>query len=256
MAESEFADHQTSRTAPETSAAECTFSRVRCCPAKLAAAPSSSTADERTANGGDNGAIALATFSIAVLSPEATASTRSPDSATPGGTGRPWRAASPSPTALDPNSDLSLALLKGTALFTVTPSAEHGDCAGIAVNANPDAVGDALGGFARSDDAGDSVFTRDDRRMRKEAAVVGDDAAEEREQDVERLGGRLGDEDVALEDSAEFGRPGHAPRSPLVDSRARSETVEHLLLVLRLGATEDFGQRNEGGAHDAGGGGG
>ena len=46
--------------------------------------------------------MAFATFSIALSSPEATASTRSPDSATPGGTGRPWRAASPSPTAFDP----------------------------------------------------------------------------------------------------------------------------------------------------------
>src|SRR6266516_2030199 len=53
MAESEFADHQTSRTTPGTSAAEWTLSTVRCCPAKLAAALSSSTADDRTANGAD-----------------------------------------------------------------------------------------------------------------------------------------------------------------------------------------------------------
>src|SRR4029450_7579560 len=140
----------------------CPLSRVRCCPAKLAAAPSSSTADERTANGGDSGATALATFSMAVSSPEATASTRSPATPPPGGTGRPCRPASPSPTALDPNSDLSLAFLKGTAFFTATPSPEHGHCAGIAVDANPHAVGDAFGGFARADDARDSVFTRDD----------------------------------------------------------------------------------------------
>ena len=102
MAESEFADHQTSRTAPGTSAAEWTLSTVRCCPAKLAEAPSSSTAEERTAKGGGRPAMASATFSIAFSSPDATASTRSPDSATPGGTGRPWRAASPRPTAFDP----------------------------------------------------------------------------------------------------------------------------------------------------------
>lgn len=102
MAESEFADHQTSRTAPGTSAAEWTLSTVRCWPAKLAAAPSSSTADDRTANGGGKAAMAFATFSMALSSPEATASTRSPESATPGGTARPWRAASPSPTAFDP----------------------------------------------------------------------------------------------------------------------------------------------------------
>src|SRR5262249_40019719 len=155
----------------------CTLSRVRCCPAKLAAAPSSSTADERTANGADREAMAFATFSMAVLSPEATASTRSPGNATPGGTGRPWRPASPSPPALDPHSDLSLAFWKGTAFFTVTPSPEHGHCAGIAVNANPDAIGDAFGGFARADNARDAVFTRDDRRMGKEPAVVGDDRA-------------------------------------------------------------------------------
>src|SRR5215831_20698526 len=118
MAESELADHQTSRTAEGTSAAEWTFSTVRCWPAKLAAALSSSTADERTANGGRKAAMAFATFSIALSSPYATASTKSPDSATPGGTGRPWRAASPSPTALDPKSDLSLAFVKGTTFFT------------------------------------------------------------------------------------------------------------------------------------------
>src|SRR5260370_40769040 len=65
MAESEFADHQTSRTASGTSATEWTLSTVRCCPAKLAAAPSSSMADERTANGADNAATAFATFSVA-----------------------------------------------------------------------------------------------------------------------------------------------------------------------------------------------
>src|SRR5512143_47827 len=201
MAESEFADHHTSRTAPGTSAAECTLRRVRCWPAKLADAPSSSTADERTANGGGNAVMALATFSMATSSPEATASTRSPDNATPGGTGRPWRAASPSPTALDPNSDLSLAFLKGTTFFTVAPSPEHGDFAGIAVDANPDAIGDAFGGLARADDARDPVFTRHDRRMREEPAVVGDDPAQEREEDVEGLAGRLGDEHVAFGDS-------------------------------------------------------
>src|SRR6185503_13579262 len=117
--ESEFADHQTSRTAPGTSATEWTLSTVRCCPAKLAAAPSSSTADERTANGADKAATAFATFSIALSSSEATASTRSPESATPGGTGRPWRAASPSPTAFDPKSEHSRAFVNGTTFFTL-----------------------------------------------------------------------------------------------------------------------------------------
>ena len=66
-------------------------------------------------------ATALATFSIALMSPEATASTRSPESATPRGTARPWRAASPSPTALDPYSDASRAFAKATTLFTRAP---------------------------------------------------------------------------------------------------------------------------------------
>src|SRR4030095_2119914 len=113
MAESEFADHQTSRTALRTSADEWTLRSVRCWPAKLADAPSSSTADERTANGGGKAAMALASFSMALSSPEAMASTKSPDSATPGGTGRPWRVASPRPTALDPTSDLSTAFVCG-----------------------------------------------------------------------------------------------------------------------------------------------
>src|SRR5262252_793702 len=121
MAESEFADHQTSRTALGTSVAEWTLSRVRCWPAKLAAALSSSTADDRTANGGDKEAMAFANFSIALSSPEATASTKSPDSATPGGTGRPWRAASPSPTAFDPKTDVSRAFANGTTFFTRAP---------------------------------------------------------------------------------------------------------------------------------------
>src|SRR5215470_4733971 len=112
IAESEFADHQTSRTAPGTSSAEWTLSRVRCWPAKLAAVLSSSTADDRTANGGGKAPMVFTSFSMALSSPE---------SATPGGTGRPWRAASPSPTAFDPNSDLSQAFMKGTTFFTSTP---------------------------------------------------------------------------------------------------------------------------------------
>src|SRR5215207_9494092 len=102
MAESELADHQTRRTAPGTSAAEWTLRTVRCWPAKLASAPSSSTADDRTAYGGGKAAMALANFSRLFLSPPATASTKSPESATPGGTVRCWRAASQRPTAFDP----------------------------------------------------------------------------------------------------------------------------------------------------------
>src|SRR5258705_9631504 len=121
MAASEFADHQTSRTAAGTSPAEWTLSTVRCCPAKLAAAPSSSTADDRTAKGARREAIAFGTFSIAFSSPDATASTNSPDKATPGVTGRLWPAASLIPTAFDPKSKVSYALLNGTTFFTRAP---------------------------------------------------------------------------------------------------------------------------------------
>jgi hypothetical protein len=102
MAASEFADHHTPRIASGTSPAEWTLRSVMCCPAKLAAALSSSTAEERTANGGLSASTAFATLSIAARSPDATDSTRSPERATPGGTGNPWRAASPSPTAFEP----------------------------------------------------------------------------------------------------------------------------------------------------------
>src|SRR5262249_16065706 len=122
---------------------------------------------------------------MALLSPEATASTKSPDSATPGGTGRPWRVASPSPTALDPKSDLSLAFVNGTTFFTLT---EHRDFTGISVHADTNAIGDAFGGFTGADDARDAVLARNDRGMRKETATVGDDPTQEWEKDVEGLG--------------------------------------------------------------------
>src|SRR5215831_13793477 len=109
---------------------------------------------------------------MALLSPEATASTKSPETATPGGTGRPWRVASPSPTALDPKSDLSLAFVNETTFFTLT---EHRDFTGISVHADTNAIGDAFGSLARADDAGDAVLACDDRGMRKEATTVGND---------------------------------------------------------------------------------
>src|SRR6476620_2890022 len=89
IAESELADHQTSHTAAVTSAAEGTLRSVMCWPAKLASAPSSPTADERTANGVGSSRTDSVTSLAASASPEATASTTGPDSATPGGTGRP-----------------------------------------------------------------------------------------------------------------------------------------------------------------------
>src|SRR5580700_10320259 len=102
MAESEFADHQISFNAELNSSDDGTFSSVRCCPAKLASAPSSSTADERTAKGPPSDLTHLETSLIARCSPAATASTMEPASATPGGTGRPSRIACPRPTAFEP----------------------------------------------------------------------------------------------------------------------------------------------------------
>src|SRR6185436_19493984 len=97
----------------------------------------------------------------------------------------------------------------------------------------------------------DAVLARDDRRVREKAAVVGDDPAEERQENVERLGRRLGDEDVALEDAAELVRTGDATRGPFVDAFARREPVENLLLVLHLGAAEEMAEGDEGRAHEA-----
>src|SRR5574337_1031288 len=69
IAESEFADHQILLNAELTSSADGTLSNVRFCPAKLAAAPSSSMADERTASGPPSGLTHLATSLIADCSP-------------------------------------------------------------------------------------------------------------------------------------------------------------------------------------------
>src|SRR5438093_13715459 len=99
IAESEFADHQISLNAELTSSADGTLSNVRCCPAKLAPALSSSIADERTANGPPSGLTHLAISLLADHSPAAAASTITPESTTPGGTATPSRIACPNPTA-------------------------------------------------------------------------------------------------------------------------------------------------------------
>src|SRR5207249_7138230 len=101
---------------------------------KLAAAPSSSAADERTASGAGSGRTAFATFAIARSSSAATASTVGPESATPGGTGRPSRMASPSPTAFDPKIAVSYAFSSGTTSYTCSFTSEL-DFAGGSVDA-------------------------------------------------------------------------------------------------------------------------
>src|SRR6266568_6217136 len=130
-------------------------------------------------------------------------------------------------------------------------SPEHRDLAGIPIHANKDAICDAPGRLAGPNDPGDAVFARDDRGVRKQAAVVGDDPAKQREEDVEGLGRRLGDEHVALGDPAELGGPGDAAGGPFVDALARRKAVEDPFLVLRLGATEEVAQGDEDRAHEA-----
>ena len=122
IAESEFADHQISLTAALTSSTDGTLSNVRCWPAKLASAPSSSAADERTASGAASDWAALITSLIACSWPAATASTIAPDSAIPGGIGSPLRAAAPNPVAFAPNRASSCASASGTTSVTPGPS--------------------------------------------------------------------------------------------------------------------------------------
>ncbi len=127
------------------------------------------------------------------------------------GPGRPSRIACPSPTAFEPKIASSRAFSSGTTSLhasTVTSPA-------VAVDAHARAVGDALGRLARPDDARDPVLARHDRRVREQAAAVGHDRAEQRQQDVERLGRRLGDEDVALDDPVELGGAGDEARRAL-----------------------------------------
>src|SRR3954447_15956132 len=121
IAESEFADHQISRTASATPSAEVTFNTVWCWPAKLAAAPSSSTHDDRTASGTGSDDTNDNNVDHASASLAATRSTNSPESATPGGTGNPACRAVPSPTAFAPYVDSSVASTSGTTPATTTP---------------------------------------------------------------------------------------------------------------------------------------
>ena len=136
IAESEFADHQISPSAAGTSSTDGTLSSVRCWPAKLASAPSSSAADERTASGAGSDCTAFITRAIVRSSPLATASTTGPESATPGGTGRPARSASPSPTAFDPKTAVSVAFSSGTTSFFTGASSEQRHFARGAVDAH------------------------------------------------------------------------------------------------------------------------
>ena len=122
IAESEFADHQISRTAALRSSTDGTLSSVRCWPAKLASAPSSSAADDRTASGPFSGRANAVSCSMAASFPAATSSTNAPESASPGGEGSPARAAAPSPVAFAPKRESSSASASGTISVTCRPS--------------------------------------------------------------------------------------------------------------------------------------
>src|SRR3954452_10729153 len=193
---------------------------------------------------------------VAASSP-ATASTTGPASATPGGTGRPSRMASPRPIAFEPKTETSSAStsgtmsLKGPSPWGRSLRSQHRHLTGGAVDAHEGSVGDAAGGLARADHAGDAVLARHDRRVRQQAAVVGDDRAEQRQQDVERLGGGRREEHVALLDAAELRRSGDEAGRPFVDPGAGGEAAQHVLLVLGVGAAEERIERDAGRAHDA-----
>jgi hypothetical protein len=121
----------------------------------------------------------------------------------------------PSPTAFEPKIVVVERLLERDDPFhpsTVTSPA-------FAVDRTRAPVGDALGRLARPDHAGNPVLARDDRRVGEQAAAVGHDRPEQRQEDVERLGRRLGDEDVALDDAVELGGMRDAARRPFVDAR-------------------------------------
>ena len=85
-------------------AAFLTLSFVACCPAKLASAESSPTADDRTASRASGTCADPSSASTAAASPAAARSTNAAPSAAPGGTGSPARSAAPRLTALPPNA--------------------------------------------------------------------------------------------------------------------------------------------------------
>ena len=83
------------------------------------------------------------------------------------------------------------------------------------------------------------------------AAIVGDDPAQEGEENVEGFGGGLGDEDITLGNPTELGRAGDAACGPFEDAFARGQAMEDFFLVLGLRASEKMAQRNGNRAHDA-----
>ena len=151
IAESEFADHHTWFTAELMSSAERTLSSVRCCPAKLASAPSSSTADERTASGPPSGRTHRTTSSSAESSPLATASTIVAAERDSG------RNREPVPDRLTETDGLRAVkrFLAARPRAGRLDSTQHRHFALVAVDADAGAVFDAVGRRARADDAGD-----------------------------------------------------------------------------------------------------
>ena len=91
-----------------------------------------------------------------------------------------------------------------------------------------------LGGLTGSHHTRYPVLARHDRRMREQPAAVGDDRPEQRQEDVEGLARGLGHQHVALDDAVEFGRARDATGRTLVDAAAGREPAQHVLLVFLL----------------------
>src|SRR5687768_7559090 len=120
----------------------------------------------------------------------------------------------------DPPPLIRRAMSRALALAGRPSSPEHRNFPGIPVDAHEGAVPDAFRPLAGSHDPGNAVLARYDRRMRKQPAIIGDDSAEEREQDVESLARGFGDEHIALGNPAELGWARHSPRRPFIDALA------------------------------------
>ena len=187
MAESEFADHQMSRSADGTSSADGTLSNGEVLAGEagvLAVLVDRGRANRERHRGGLGSP--SATAAIIASSSEATASTTGPDERDAGWDGQSVADGVAQPDRLRAE-DRRVARL-GERDDLASP--EHRDLARGAVDTHQRAVGDAFGRLTRSHHTGDAVLARHDRGVREQAAVVGHDRAEQRQQDVERLGRR------------------------------------------------------------------
>src|SRR5262245_9860240 len=181
--------------APSSASGLRTLSTLRCCPAKLDCAPSSPSAEDRTA-AGPSAPRPATTLSLAAESPCTTRSTSSGESASPGGTGRPARRARPSSSALPPYASVSTSC--SSSIMASRGPGQHLHLAPRTVHAHTRPIGDRLGRDLGADDARDAILPRHDRRVTELPASVGDQRAEQRQHHVEVRRGGARDEHVAL----------------------------------------------------------